>query len=72
MVGIDNGMDVNFLPYRLSDGTMTDMYDLGELDRINAYIKAIRNNEPFLGCVKFLSLDCRVCKLFVTKVRERV
>ena len=48
MVGIDNGMDVNLLPYRLSDGTMTDMYDLGELDRINAYIKAIENNDPFL------------------------
>ncbi len=48
MVGIDNGMCIMLEPYHLSDGTMTDMQDLGELDRINAYIKAIRNNDPYL------------------------
>ena len=46
-VGMSNGMSVTLATYHLSDGTITDMKDLGELDRINAYIKAIENNTPY-------------------------
>ncbi len=46
-VGIDNGMDKMLMSHRLYDGTITDMQDLFELELINDYIKAIRNNDPF-------------------------
>ena len=47
MVGINNGMDVMLMPHHLSDGSMTAIQDLGDLDSINKYIKAIENNTPF-------------------------
>ncbi len=46
-VGINNGMCVMYPPYHLSDGTITGIWDLGQLDRINEYIKAIKNNTPY-------------------------
>lgn len=46
-VGLNNNMWVTFMPYHLSDGTMTGIWDWGDLDRINEYIKAIENNTPY-------------------------
>lgn len=46
-VGMSNGMSVTLAPHHLSDGTITFMKDLAELDRINVYIKAIENNTPY-------------------------
>ena len=46
-VGMNNGMCVMFAAHTLSDGTSTGIRDLGELDRINEYIKAIEDNNPY-------------------------
>ena len=46
-VGMSNGMSVTLAPHHLSDGTITDMAGLGDLDTINTYIKAIENNTPY-------------------------
>ncbi len=48
-VGMNNGMCVMFAAYNLSDGTLTSIWDLRDLDRINAYIKTIENNNPYWG-----------------------
>ncbi len=46
-VGMNNGMCVMDVAYILADGTVTNISDFVELDRINAYIKAIENNNPY-------------------------
>ncbi len=45
-VGMNNGMCIMFESHNLSNGTMTGIWDLGDLDEINEYIKAIENNNP--------------------------